>query len=107
MSGIRNMTRQQKKIVKKIEELEKYIEADRSIGRSSYSAGFYEPFMEKIQALQEQLKYLDRDSNTEGTKGSIQLWDIAKKLILVVYDAIIVNLSYFVAIIMRFSDADS
>lgn len=52
------MTRQKREIVKKIDEIEAFIEADTELGCGFAPADFYRPLEEKAWALREELAHL-------------------------------------------------
>ncbi len=52
------MTRQKKEIIKKIEEIERFIEADEELGCGFAPADFYEPLEQKAWELREKLAHL-------------------------------------------------
>ena len=52
------MTRQKKEILKKINEIEKWIAADEEMGCGFAPAGFYDPLYHEIDKLEEQLAKL-------------------------------------------------
>lgn len=52
------MTRQKKEIIKKIDEIHTFINADEELGCGFAPAGFYDPLYEQINALEEELAKL-------------------------------------------------
>ena len=52
------MTRQKKEIIKKIDEIYTFINADEELGCGFAPAGFYDPLYEQINALEEELAKL-------------------------------------------------
>lgn len=59
------MTRQKKEIIRKIDEIERFIAADEELGCGFAPAGFYEPLEKQSWALQEQLARLQHYSSVE------------------------------------------
>lgn len=101
------MTRQQKKIIKKIKDIEKYIETDEALGCGFAPEEFYEPFEEKVMALKEQLSYMGKTGEVAERNNSGRIKEWCARGFLLLYDALIVNIAYYLAILIRFSDADS
>ncbi len=52
------MTRQKKEIIKKIGEIEDFIQVDEALGCGFAPAHFYDPLYEEIHKLQEELAHL-------------------------------------------------
>ena len=52
------MTRQKKELIKKIDEIHAFIEADEELGCGFAPAGFYDPLYQQIADLEEQLAEL-------------------------------------------------
>ncbi len=59
------MTKQKKEIIKKIEEIERFIAVDEELGCGFAPAGFYEPLEKEILKLQEELSRLQHYSSVE------------------------------------------
>lgn len=57
------MTRQKKEILKKIDEIENFVQADMELGCGFAPVGFYDPLYEQIGKLQEKLAELSHYSN--------------------------------------------
>lgn len=56
------MTRQKKALIRKIDEIHGFIEADRTLGCGFAPAGFYEPLEQQVWDLYEQLAHLQNYS---------------------------------------------
>lgn len=52
------MTRQKKEIIRKIEEIENFINADQELGCGFAPAGFYDPLYEEVYSLETELAHL-------------------------------------------------
>ena len=52
------MTRQKKEIIRKIEEIENFINADQELGCGFAPAGFYNPLYEEVYSLETELAHL-------------------------------------------------
>lgn len=52
------MTRQKKEILRKVDEIERFIGADMELGCGFAPAGFYNPLYQQIDSLMEQLAEL-------------------------------------------------
>ena len=52
------MTRQKKEIIRKIEEVENFINADQELGCGFAPAGFYDPLYEEVYSLETELAHL-------------------------------------------------
>lgn len=52
------MTRQKKEIIRKIDEMERFIQVDRELGCGFAPAGFYDDLYERIWGLSEELARL-------------------------------------------------
>ena len=59
------MTRQKKEIIKKIDEIERFIAADEELGCGFAPAGFYEPLERQSWELQERLAELRHYASVE------------------------------------------
>lgn len=59
------MTRQKKEIIKKIDEMEKFIRVDMELGCGFAPAGAYDSMYEEIYKLQEQLAKLSHYNSVE------------------------------------------
>ena len=59
------MTRQKKEILKKIDEIERFIEVDDELGCGFAPVGFYDPLYEQIDKLLEELAGLRHYSCAE------------------------------------------
>ena len=60
------MTREKKEILKKIEEIDNFIEADMALGCGFAPASFYDPLYEEIYVLEEQLAKLMHYESVEA-----------------------------------------
>ena len=52
------MTRQKKEIIRKMDEIERFIGADEELGCGFAPAGFYQPLEEELASLGEELAHL-------------------------------------------------
>ena len=59
------MTRQKKEIIRKIDEIERFIEVDMELGCGFAPAGFYEPMEKEAWELREQLAGLSHYASVE------------------------------------------
>lgn len=59
------MTRQKKEIVKKIDEIRNFINADEELGCGFAPAGFYDPLYKQIGDLEEELAHLSHYANAQ------------------------------------------
>ena len=59
------MTRQKKEILKKIDEIERFIACDEELGCGFAPVGFYDPLYAEIYRLQEQLARLSHYASVE------------------------------------------
>ena len=59
------MTRQKKEILKKIDEIERFIEVDMQLGCGFAPVHFYDPLYEQIYSLQEELAKLSHYESVE------------------------------------------
>ena len=57
------MTRQKKEIMKKIDEMHRFILADEELGCGFAPAGFYDPLYKQINDLEEELAHLSHYTN--------------------------------------------
>ena len=64
------MTRQKKELIKKIDEIERFIAVDEELGCGFAPANFYQSLYEQIYGLQEQLAKLSHYESVEE-----MLWD--------------------------------
>lgn len=73
------MTRQKKEIIKKIDEMERFIQADMELGCGFAPVGAYDGMYEEIYKLQEQLASLSHYSSVEemlyDTRGQEALYN--------------------------------
>ena len=66
------MTREKKEIIKKIEEINNFIDVDEQLGCGFAPAGFYDPLYDQISELQDRLARLQGFKNAEDKWNWLQ-----------------------------------